>query len=148
MFSQVYTQETTFGTWKYDYCRLKLMAQRHLEQKMKDCHVKARNRDEERLAIGALSKRKSKRKRQNTMPKTTRERRLHPLDDKKTKPMTTLEKHAHSSMTRTRRQRDDPGPPSPTGSQHRNVECDGKGGDESRQVHQTESRENTFLRFL
>ena len=28
--SQVYAQETTFGDKKYDYCRLKLMVQRHL----------------------------------------------------------------------------------------------------------------------
>ena len=28
---QVYAQETTFGDKKYDDCKLKLMAQRHLE---------------------------------------------------------------------------------------------------------------------
>ena len=40
---QVYAQETTFGDEKYDHCRLKLMAQRHLEQKTKDSHFEARN---------------------------------------------------------------------------------------------------------
>ena len=42
---EVCTQETTVGDKKYDYCRLELMAQRHLELKMKDSHLGARNRD-------------------------------------------------------------------------------------------------------
>ena len=37
-FLQVFAQETTFGDKKYDYCTLKLMFQRHLEQKIKDSH--------------------------------------------------------------------------------------------------------------
>ena len=48
-----------FGDEKYDYCRLKLMVQRHLEHKIKDSHFKARNRDEDRPAIGAPSKGKA-----------------------------------------------------------------------------------------
>ena len=34
--------ETTFGDKKYDYCRLKFMVQRHLEQKMKDQSLNSR----------------------------------------------------------------------------------------------------------
>ena len=64
---QVYAQETTFGDNKDDYCRLKLVAQRHLDQKINDSHFKARNRHEDRPVIGALSKGSAKR----TMPKTT-----------------------------------------------------------------------------
>ena len=45
---------------RYDYCILKLMAQRHLEKKIKDSHFNARNRDKDRLAVGAPSKRKAK----------------------------------------------------------------------------------------
>ena len=50
---QVYPQETTFGDKKYDYCRMKLMAQRDLEQNIKDSHFKAINRDKDRPATGA-----------------------------------------------------------------------------------------------
>ena len=80
---RVYAQETTFSDKKYDDCRLKLMAQRHFEQKIKDSHVKARNRDEDRPAIGAPSKRKSDTKRQRQCQKQFRERRLHTLDHEK-----------------------------------------------------------------
>ena len=52
----VYTHETSFGDKKYDYCRLTLMAHRHLEQKIKESHFKARNPDEDRPAIGAPCK--------------------------------------------------------------------------------------------
>ena len=58
-YKSVYTQETTFWDKTYDYCRLELMTQRHLEQKIKDCQFKARNRDEDRLARGAPSKGKA-----------------------------------------------------------------------------------------
>ena len=57
---QVYAQETTFGHKKSDYCRLELVAQGHLEQNIKGSHFKARNRDEDRPAIGAPSKGKAK----------------------------------------------------------------------------------------
>ena len=67
----VYTHETTFGDKKCDYCRLKLMAHRYLEQKIKESHFKAGNRDEDRSAIGAPSKRKSRRKTQSKCQKTT-----------------------------------------------------------------------------
>ena len=53
---QVHAEETTFGDKKYDYCRLKFMVPRRVEQKIKESHSKARNRDEDRPAIGALSK--------------------------------------------------------------------------------------------
>ena len=53
---QVHDEETTFGDKKCDNCRLKLMARRRVEQKIKESHLKARNRDEDRPAIGAPSK--------------------------------------------------------------------------------------------
>ena len=40
--------------------QIEINAQRHLEQKRKDSHFKARNRDEERLAIGAPRRGKAK----------------------------------------------------------------------------------------
>ena len=52
--------QATFGDKKYDDCRLKLMVQRHLEHTIKGSHFQARNRDEDRPAIGALSKGKAK----------------------------------------------------------------------------------------
>ena len=73
-----FAQETTLGDKQYDCCRLKVMAQRHLEQKIKDSHFKARIRDEDRPAIGAPSKGKAKGQGQ----KQLRERRLHPSDHK------------------------------------------------------------------
>ena len=57
---QVCAQETTIGDKKCDYCRWKLMAQRHLQQQIKDSHFKARNRDEDRFATGAPIKGKKK----------------------------------------------------------------------------------------
>ena len=57
---QVYAQETTVVDKKYDNCRLKLMAQRQLGQKIKDSHLKATNRDEDRPAIGAPSEENAK----------------------------------------------------------------------------------------
>ena len=99
---QVYTQETTFGDKKYDYCSLKLMFQRHLEQKIKDSHFKPRNRDEDRLALGALNGRKTK-----IMSKTTPKEKSVSVGSQKAD--VHWEKHAYSSMTRTRtsEERDD-----------------------------------------
>ena len=57
----IYAQETAFGDKKYDNCRLKSMAQRHVEQKIRDSPFKGRNRDEDRPAMGAPNKRKAKR---------------------------------------------------------------------------------------
>ena len=57
---QVYTQQVSVDHKKYDYYRLKLTAQRHLEQKIKDSHFVARNRDEDRSATGAPEKDKEK----------------------------------------------------------------------------------------
>ena len=53
------------------------MAQRHLEQKIKDSYVKAGNRDEERLTKGALSKGELKGKDKSKCQQQLRERRLH-----------------------------------------------------------------------
>ena len=55
----VCTHETSFGDKKSDYCRLKLMAHRYIEQKIKESHFKAKNRDENRPAIGAPCKGKA-----------------------------------------------------------------------------------------
>ena len=57
---QAYAQETTFGDKKCDYCRWKLVAERHLQQQINDSHLKARNRDEDRPATGAPIKGKKK----------------------------------------------------------------------------------------
>ena len=57
---QVCAQETTFGDKTHDYCRLKLMAKRHLDNKIKDSHFKARHRDDERPAIGVPGEGKAK----------------------------------------------------------------------------------------
>ena len=78
---QVYIQETTFSDEKYDYSRLKFMAQGDLEQKIKDSHFKPRNRDEDRNATGAPIKGKAKRQRQ--CRKQILERRLHTLSFKR-----------------------------------------------------------------
>ena len=57
---QVYVQATTFGDKTFDYCRLMLLARRHLEQKIQESHFKARNRDEDRPAMGAPRRGKAK----------------------------------------------------------------------------------------
>ena len=78
---QVYAQETTFWLQEVWICgRLKLMAQRHLEQKIKDSHFKEINRDEDRPASGAPIKVKTKGKAKYNAKKQLRERRLHTLD--------------------------------------------------------------------
>ena len=46
----MYAHETTLGDKKYAHYRFKLVAQRHLEQKVKDSLFRARNRDEDRRA--------------------------------------------------------------------------------------------------
>ena len=57
-------------TPKRRHSATKLMAQTHLEQKIKDSHFKARNRGEDRPAIGAPSKGNGKTKgKANNMPK-------------------------------------------------------------------------------
>ena len=67
---RVYVLETTLNDKTYDYCSLELMAQRHLEQKIKDSQFKARNRDEERPATELRSKEKRTEKAKQ-MPKPT-----------------------------------------------------------------------------
>ena len=74
---QFCAQETTYGDKKYDHCSLKLMVQRHLEQNTKDSRFKARNRDEDRPAMGAPIKGEAKEKGQDTAKNN---RKLHPLD--------------------------------------------------------------------
>ena len=69
---QVYAQETTSGQKEVWFCcRLKLMVQRHLEQKIKDSHFKEINRDEDRPASGAPSKVNTKGKVKYNAKKTT-----------------------------------------------------------------------------
>ena len=70
----VYTHETTFGDKKYDCCRLKLLAHRYPEQKIKETYFKARNRDEDRPAIGAPNKGKAEGKCKASAQKKLRER--------------------------------------------------------------------------
>ena len=53
---QVHAEETTFGDKKCDNCRLKFMVRRHVEQKIRESLLFARNRDEDRPAIGVPSK--------------------------------------------------------------------------------------------
>ena len=99
------------------------MVQRHLEQRIKD----ATNRDEDRPAIGAPRKRNAQRKCQ----KQLRERRLHPLDDKRAIFIgrSIRIKHAPNKKGKGKGR---PRSPSPTGSPHRNSESDGKGSDDGR----------------
>ena len=66
---QFCAQETAYGDKKYDHCSLKLMVQRHLEQNTKDSRSKARNRDEDRPAIGAPIEGEAKEKGQYTAKK-------------------------------------------------------------------------------
>ena len=73
------------------------MTQRHLEQKIRGSSFKARNRHEDRLATGAPSKGQSIRK--------TKQNAKHYFqrgDCIRNKANVHLEKHAQSSMTRTR----------------------------------------------
>ena len=97
---QVYVQATTFGDKKYDYCRLMLLARRHLEQKIQESHFKARNRDEDRPAMGAPRRGKAKGKAKN-MPNTTPREETAVVGSQEAN--VHVEKHAHSSMTRTRK---------------------------------------------
>ena len=77
------------------------MVRTHVELEIRDSHFKARNQDQDRPAIGAPSQGKAKGKRQRKCQTYFRERRLHPLDNKRAN--VHLEKHARSSMTRTRK---------------------------------------------
>ena len=81
--------------------QIEINAQRHLEQKRKDSHFKARNRDEERLAIGAPRRGKAKGTGKRTCRKERRERSLHPLDHKR--PMFIWRSMRIQSKTRTRK---------------------------------------------
>ena len=70
----VHAQETTFGDMNYDSCRLKLVAHRHPEQRIKDSHIKARHRDEDRRARGAPNIAKAKAKGKSNAKQQLRER--------------------------------------------------------------------------
>ena len=61
---QVHAHETTFGNKKHDYCSLNLMISRHLEQKIKYFHFKARIETRTTLANRSSEQRTSTRKRQ------------------------------------------------------------------------------------
>ena len=91
----------------YVNCRLKLMAPRHLEQKTEDSHFKARNGDDDRPAVRVLSEGKAKGKgKSNAKNNSGRGNHIHCITKGHNDHM---EKHAHSSMTRTRKakERDD-----------------------------------------
>ena len=96
----IHAQETTLGNKKYDYCRLKLMAQRHFEQKIKVFHLKAKKTRRGQTCDWSSEQGEAKGKgTQNA--KNTSERG----DSTRwtTKANVCLEKLAHSSMTRTMR---------------------------------------------
>ena len=67
----VFTHETSFGDKKYDYCRLKLMAHRYLEQKIKESHFKARNLRRGQTCNRSSVHRKKQKENAKQMPKTT-----------------------------------------------------------------------------
>ena len=125
---QVYARDTTVGDKKCDYCRLKLMVQRIHRSKSKDSQFKARNRDEDRPAIGAPTTGKAQGKGTN-MSNTTPKEETASVGPQKANAH--LEIHAHSSMNQTRKAQGKGRfhSLSPTGSPHRNSKGDGKGSD-------------------
>ena len=77
------------------------MARRHVEQKIKVSHLKARNRDEDRPAIGVPSKGKQRKEKANNMPKTVLGEEIASVGLRKAN--VHLEVRAHSSMNQTRK---------------------------------------------
>ena len=106
---QVYAPETTFGDKKNDYRRLKLMAQRRLEQKIKDSNFKSRNSDEDRPAIEAPSKNKANGIGKDNAKNNSERRDL--------------------EASKKSRGKGRPRSPSTLGSPHRGPKSDGKGSD-------------------
>ena len=125
---QVYAQQTTYGNNKYDYFRLKFMARRHLDQKSK-YSSKPRNRDEDRLATGAPTQGKAKRKCKDNAKNNSERGDCIRWTNKRQ--CSFGEISAHSNMNQKKgkgkgRSRSR----SPTGSPHRNSKGDGKGSDD------------------
>ena len=94
---QVYPQEKTFSDHKYDYCRLKSMFQRHLEQRnqgfsLESQKSKARTDLQCELRTKKNTRVKDKEKDTNNFERV---KKLHPLDLKR--PTVYVEKHPHSS---------------------------------------------------
>ena len=125
----IYAKETTFGDKKYDYCRLKFMVQGHIEQKITCFHFKARDRDDDRPAIGAVSRGKSEKKKQRKCQTLLLKKRLHSFDHTRALFIWTS---MRIQMTRTRKSKGKGWlrSPSPTASPHRNSKGDGKGNDD------------------
>ena len=98
---QVNAQERTVGDKKYDYCRLKLMPKDISSKKRKDSHFKARNRDEERLAIGAPRRGKAKGTGKENAKKNAKRGACIRLDHKR--PMFIWRSMRIQSKTRTRK---------------------------------------------
>ena len=126
---RVDTQDTTFGDKEHDYCRLKLVAHRHLEQKKQDSHFKARNRDEDRTCNWTSEQRNSERERQrkcknkNTSLRGDCIRRI--TEGQCSFGDSCAFKHEPNKKGKGKGR---PRSPSPTGSLHRNSKGDGKGG--------------------
>ena len=74
----VYPQETTFGDKKYDYCRLKLMARRHLEHKKK-----VSKREIEMRTDLELRAKEERERQKRKCQKQLREKGLQPLHRKR-----------------------------------------------------------------
>ena len=123
----VYAQETTQGDRECDCCRLKLMVERHLEQKIKDSGFKASNRDEDRPAIGSPSKKK-----ENAMkrPKKNFERGNCIRSITKCKCSFGDSCAFKHDPNKKGKRKGRPPSPSPTSSLHRNSKGDGKGSDD------------------
>ena len=124
---QVYAPETTLGDEKYDYCRLKVMVQRHLEQKIRDSHCKARNRHEDRPALGTSSKGKAK---GNGKQQAKTDSRRGDCIRWTTKGRCSFGEACAFKHDRNKKGKGNgrPRSPSPTGSPHRISKGDGMGG--------------------
>ena len=116
----MYAHETTLGDKKYAYYRLKLVAQRHLEQKVKDSLFRARNRDEDRPAIGAKTNAKNNSDRGDCIRWIT--------EGQCSFGEACAFKHDPNKKGKKKGR---PRSPSPTRSPHRNSKGDGKGSDDA-----------------
>ena len=116
------------------------MAQKHLEQKIEDSQLKARNRDEDRPAVGAPSKGKALGKGKANAKNKCERRRLHTVGHEW--PTFVLEIRAHSSMNPTRKAQgmDDFVHLLRQVRTHRNSKGDGKGSDNQAQMEMKTSR--------
>ena len=127
MFLHVYTQETTFGDKKYDYCRLQFLAQRYLEQKIRDFQFKSEKSRWGQTCNRSSEQRKGERRMQRKCQKLFWERRLHTLDHRR--PMFTWRLVCHHDPSKRGKGKGRPRSPSPAGSPHRKSKGDGKCSD-------------------